>query len=240
MQRELRIQNRSEFLRYLDSVSKINDSAIFEVTPSGITCLVSSIDNTLILLSEFKSEFDITTTINVPDIKKLQRVIDTLNSDDITLIVNSNNLEYKGSDVKFKYHLFEEGFLTKPSLNIDKIKGFKFDVDFNFNRETIQSLLKGSTFASETNKVYFYTEDGFIKADLTDKARHNTDNFSISICEANNVELKSLPVNFDNIRLLSSVNPDYKCSINTDYGVVVIDNDTDCIKLKYIISSLTQ
>jgi len=127
----------------------------------------------------------------------------------------------------------------KPGLNVDKIRSFKFDVSFDFSRDIVQSLLKGSTFASETNKVYFYTEGGSVKADLTDKARHNTDNYSLSICDSD-AELKDTPVNFDNIRLLSAVSNEYKCNINTDYGVVVIDNDTDCIKLKYIISSLTQ
>lgn len=239
MQRELRIQNRSEFLRYLDSVSKINDSAIFEVTPSGITCLVSSIDNTLILLSEFKSEFDFSATLNIPDIKKFQRVIDTLDVESITLSIGTNSIEHKGSGVKFKYHLFEDGFLTKPSLNIEKINNFKYDVSFDFKREVLQSLLKGSTFASETNKLYLYTEDGSVRADLTDRARHNTDNYSITVCECD-FELKSTPINFDNIRLLSNNSDKYICNINTEYGVVVIDNNTDAIKLKYIISSLTQ
>ena len=239
MPRELRIKNRNEFLRYLDSVSKINDSAIFEISPDSISCLVSSIDNTLVLLSEFKEDTGISTTINVPDIKKLQRVVDTLNTDDLTLIVNSNNLEYKGSDVKFKYHLFEEGFLTKPGLNIDKIKSFEYDVGFSFSRDVLSSLLKGSTFASETNKVYFYTEDGTLKADLTDRARHNTDNYSLSLGSAD-FDLKPTPVNFDNVRLLSNIDSQYNCSINTDFGVVVIENNSDVIKLKYIISSLTQ
>jgi len=52
--------------------------------------------------------------------------------------------------------------------------------------------------------------------------------------------LKPIPVNFDNIRLLSNVNDTYVFNINTDYGVVVIDNCSDHTKLKYIISSLTQ
>ena len=239
MPRELKIQNRNEFLRYLDSVSKINDSAIFDIRVDSISCLVSSIDNTLVLLSEFKGEFDFSGTINVPDIKKLHRVVDTLNTEDLVLIVNSNNLEYKGSDVKFKYHLFEEGFLSKPNLNVEKIKGFSFDVSFDMTREVVQSLLKGSTFASETNKVYLYTEDSVLKADLTDKARHNTDNSSIKVADAD-FELKPIPINFDNIRLMSNNNNTYNCNINTEFGVVVIDNDTDGIKLKYIISSLTQ
>lgn len=239
MPRELKIQNRNEFLRYLDSVSKINDSAIFDIRVDGISCLVSSIDNTLVLLSELKGEFDFSGTINVPDIKKLHRVVDTLNTEDLVLNVNSNNLEYKGSDVKFKYHLFEEGFLSKPNLNIEKIKGFSFDVNFEMTREVVQSLLKGSTFASETNKVYLYTEDSVLKADLTDKARHNTDNYSIKVADAD-FDLKPIPINFDNIRLMSNNNNTYNCNINTEFGVVVIDNDTDGIKLKYIISSLTQ
>lgn len=239
MQRELRIKNRNEFLRYLDSVSKINDSAIFEITPSGISCLVSSIDNTLIQLSEYKSDFDFTSVLNIPDIKKFQRVIDTLNSDEFTLTLDTNCLEYKGKDIKFKYHLFEEGFLSKPSLNVEKIKNFDYDVSFEFTRDVLQSLLKGSTFASETNKVYLYTEGSSVKADLTDRSRHNTDNYSITICDSD-FELKPTPINFDNIRLLSNIDNKYTCNINTEYGVVVIDNNTDAIKLKYIISSLTQ
>jgi hypothetical protein len=239
MPRELKIKNRSEFVRYLDSVSKINDSAIFEVKSDRIECLVSSADNTLALLSEFVGDFNINTIINIPDIKKFQRVIDTLDSEELNLIINSNNIEYKGDGVKFKYHLFEEGFLTKPSLNVDKIKSFEFDVNFELSRDIIQSLLKGSTFASETNKVYFYTEDGKLKADLTDKARHNTDNYSLAI-ESCDFTLDPLSINFDNIRLLSHINNLYICSVNTEYGVLVVDNNTADIKLKYIISSLTQ
>jgi hypothetical protein len=39
-------------------------------------------------------------------------------------------------------------------------------------------MFKGSTFASETNKIYFYTENGQLMAELTDRSRHNTDNFT--------------------------------------------------------------
>lgn len=239
MERVLHVKNRNEFLKYLDSVSKINDSAIFEIKPEGITSLVASADNTLVLFSEFETASDFTSTINIPDIKKLYRVLETVNEDEIKLKINGNNLEYKDKDVKFKYHLFEEGFLSKPNLNIEKIRSFTFDVKFNITKAALQQLFKGSTFASETNKVYIYTEDGDLKAELTDRARHNTDNFTITIGSAD-FELAPIPINFDNIRLMSSIDSEYVFNVNTQHGVVIVDNNSDSTKLKYIISSLTQ
>ena len=57
-----------------------------------------------------------------------------------------------------------------------------FDVEFKLNKNTLQRLFKGgSTFASETNKIYFYTEGNNLMAELTDRARHNTDNFTLSL-----------------------------------------------------------
>ena len=153
--------------------------------------------------------------------------------------INSNNLQYNGNGVKFKYHLFEEGLITKPNINLDKISKFTFDVEFSLDKVTLQRLFKGSTFASETNKIYFYTENGSLMAELTDRARHNTDNFTLNLGEAS-FDLKPVPVNLDNIRLLSIIDDEFSVKINTEYGVVVFDIESKDIKLKYIISALTQ
>jgi len=239
MEKKFLIKNPDEFLKFLDCNSKISDSSILEVTSDKISSLASSADNTLILHSEYTADTGFNDTLNIPDLKKLYRVIDTIQSEDITLQVNSNNIEYNGSGIKFKYHLFDEGFLSKPNLNLEKINSFKFDISFNINKDTIQQVFKGSTFASETNKLYFYTDNGNIMAELTDKARHNTDKFSISLGEAD-FNLKPIPVNFDNIRLLSIINDDITVNINTEYGVIIFDIEQTNIKLKYIISALTQ
>ena len=239
MEKKLLIKKPDEFLKFLDCNSKISDSSILEVTSDKISSLASSADNTLILHSEYTADTGFDDTLNIPDLKKLYRVIDTIQSKDITLQVNSNNIEYNGSGIKFKYHLFDEGFLSKPNLNLEKINSFKFDITFNINKDTIQQVFKGSTFASETNKLYFYTDNGNIMAELTDKARHNTDKFSISLGKAD-FNLKPIPVNFDNIRLLSIINDDITVNINTEYGVIIFDIEQTNIKLKYIISALTQ
>jgi|TARA_R110001583_G_scaffold84407_2_gene222033 hypothetical protein len=239
MEKKLSLSKRGEFLTLLDAISKISDSAILNVEEDKITSLVSSIDNTLILYSQYSVPSELQDTLNVPDIKKLHRVLDTLETDQVELKVNSNNIEYTGENVKFKYHLFEEGFLTNPNLNLEKINKFKFDVEFKLDKPTLQQIFRGSTFTSETNKIYFYTENGKLMAELTDRARHNTDNFSL--CLGNSTfALNPLPINFDNIRLLSIIDNEFMVKINTEYGVVIFEIEANNIKLKYIISALTQ
>ena len=115
----------------------------------------------------------------------------------------------------------------------------EFDNRFNLDKGILQQIFKGSTFTSETNKIYFYTENKKLMAELTDRSRHNTDNFTLCIGDAE-FDLEPTPVNFDNIRLLSIINDSFNVKINTEYGVVVFDIMRDNIKLKYIISALTQ
>ena len=76
-------------------------------------------------------------------------------------------------------------------------------------------------------------------AELTDRARHNTDNFSLCLGDID-LTLAPIPVNFDNIRLLSIIDNEFIVKINTEYGVVVFEIEANNIKLKYIISALTQ
>ena len=240
MERQLKVENKSEFLRFLDAISKINDTGvIFDIKNNKISSLVSSIDSTLILYSEYLSKSSFEDVLNIPDVKKLRNVLDTVDEDTINLTINSNNIQYSGSGVKFKYHLYEEGFITKPNVNLGKISKFKFDIKFNLDKPTLSRLFKGSTFASETNKIYFYTEKGNLMAELTDRSRHNTDNFTIGLGTAD-FNLDPIPVNLDNIRLLSGINNEFEVKINTEYGVIVFDIEDKDIKLKYIISALTQ
>ena len=241
--RELKVQKRPEFIKFLDAISRINESAIVNVQagePGQLSCLVSSADNTLILSAELNSvDANFSGTNNIPDIKKLIRVVDSITTKDITLNVNANNYEYKGNRVKFKYHLYEDGLLAKPTINIEKVKSFKYDISFQLTKDILQAIIKGSTFATETNKVYLFTEDGFLKAELTDRARHNTDALCLDLGEAN-FTLSPIPLNLDNLKLLLTIDQTISVGVNTEYGVCVFDIQTTDIKLKYIVTSLTQ
>ena len=97
MEKKLSLSKRGEFLTLLDAISKISDSAIVDVKEDKITSLVSSIDNTLVLYSEYGVPSKFQDTLNIPDIKKLARVLDTLETEEIDLQINSNNIEYRAS-----------------------------------------------------------------------------------------------------------------------------------------------
>ena len=240
MAKTLKLKNKGEYLKFLDAVSRINDTGvILDIKEDKLSSLVSSLDSTLILHGVYKSNFEFEDTLNIPDVKKLRYVLDTIEEESIHLDINSNNLQYSGNGVKFKYHLYEEGFITRPNINLEKISKFKFNVNFNLNKATIQRLFKGSTFASETNKIYFYTENNLLMAELTDRARHNTDNFTLSLGSVD-FSLEPISINLDNMRLISLLNDDIRVKINTEYGVVVFDIEDSDIKLRYIISALTQ
>ena len=69
MEKKLSLSKRGEFLTLLDAISKISDSAILNVEEDKITSLVSSIDNTLILYSQYSVPSELQDTLNVPDIR---------------------------------------------------------------------------------------------------------------------------------------------------------------------------
>jgi hypothetical protein len=238
-QRNLKLKSRTEFIKFIDSFAKVNDSFIAEVTTDKISVITSSPDNTLILFGERECSSEYNTNLNIPDSKKLVRVLDTLNCADLEFTLNNNNLEYKDSNIKFKYHLFDDGFLSKPALSIEKIKNFTFDVSFKLTKQQIQTIIKGSTFATETNKVYLYTEEGRLVAELTDKARHNTDSYVMSLGETD-MTLSPIPINFENIRLLTLLSDEVSVNINTKHGVIIINTAVNTTKLSYVITSLTQ
>lgn len=238
---KLKIQSRVDWLQFLDDISKINNSAIVSVSESGtLTSLVSSPDNNLILYGELTGvESTINTTLNIPDIGKLKRVVDGINTESVEFTLNNNNIEYSGNSVKFKYHLFDDGYLSKPNINLTKIQELQCDIEFKLTQQILKAIIKASSFVTDTNKVYIFTENGELKAELTDRSKHNTDMYALTLGPVD-FNLEPVILNLDNIKLVSNVGDVVNFSINTTYSVNIVDICKSSIKLKYIIASLTQ
>ena len=238
MTKKLAIKNLPEFVQFLEALAKIGDTCIIDIKSDKVVSLTTTNDNTILLYGEYFVESDFCQTINVPDIKKFVRVLDTIGRNEIELAINSNNIEYKSKQLKFKYHLFDENLLTRPAMKIEKIVGLVGDVSFPLTKENINRIVKGSTFASNTNKIYFYSDGASLVAELTDKAKHNTDSFTTEICDID-FELEPIPLHFESFRLLTMLD-NVKVEVNTQHDVFLIDSKSENIKLRYVATSLVQ
>lgn len=238
------IPNKKLFLSgFLSPLSKINDSCVVCIKDSGLNCTVCTADSSIILNAQYKLNLDIDNTLclNIADVKKVIKAFECISGDTFTFNVDKNNINYSGPEVNFKYHLLENGIITQPKLNIDKIDCLEFPISFVVQYKTLIELLRGSTFATESNKLYLYSKDNKIYGDLTDRARHNIDSFSIPLAEYTGVELTDICLNFELIRIISSVRvKQLECKINPKLGVIVFQLNDETIKTRYIASSLVK
>jgi len=239
----LKIKNKKDFVsNFLGPVSNLNDASILSIDDNKISCTLASADATIVCRSMIDVETDLEngTKLNLPDIKKLVRVLDIIPSAELELQVNENNLSYNKSGYKFKYHLLDDGIIKQPSLNVEKVKNLEFNTKFIVKEAGLNTLFKGSSFATETSKVYFFEEDGKIYSELGDRSRHNSDNFVCMLSDEFEGSIqKPLPVNFDSFRLVSfDRSREVNFSINTDMGVITCNFEKGDAQLIYIISAL--
>lgn len=238
------IPDRKLFLSgFLSPLSKISDSCVINLHDNGFDSLVCTSDSSVILSTNYKLDVDIDAPIhlNIADIKKIIKVLDCIPDDSIVLTLDKNNITYNNKNIKFKYHLLEDGIITIPKINLCKVQEIQFPVKFTFEYKMLLDLLRGSTFATDSNKVYLYSGSGKIHGDLTDKARHNIDSFTIPICDYNGPELEPICLNFELIRIISSVRvKQLDCLINPKLGVIVFQINSGNITTKYIASSLVK
>lgn len=239
----LKIKNKKDFVsNFLGPVSNLNDASILSIDDNKISCTLASADATIVCRSMIDVETDLEngTKLNLPDIKKLVRVLDIIPSAELELQVNENNLSYNKGGYKFKYHLLDDGIIKQPSLNVEKVKNLEFNTKFTVKEAGLNTLFKGSSFATETSKVYFFEESGKIYSELGDRSRHNSDNFVCMLSDEfeGNIQ-KPLPVNFDSFRLVSfDRSREVNFSINTDMGIITCNFEKGDAQLIYIISAL--
>ncbi len=238
----LKIKNKKDFVsNFLGPVSNLNDVCILSIEGNSMSCTLASADATIVCKSTIEIETDLDNVkLNLPDIKKMVRVLDIIPSAEIELQVNENNISYNKNGYKFKYHLLDDGIIKQPNLNVEKIKKLDFNTKFIVKENELNTLFKGSSFATETSKVYIYEEDGYINGELGDHSRHNTDNFICKLSDdfEGSIE-KPLPINFDSFRLVSfNGSREVKFSVNTDMGIITCNFKKGDAELIYIISAL--
>lgn len=246
MSKILKIKNKTNFIKnFLSPISKIGDASILEIKNDKLTCLTCTSDNSIICYVEYPvyGEFDNNEVLNCPDIKKLIKAIDTIQSDeDISFAIEENNLSYKSDNLRFKYHLQEDGIIKKPKLNLQKLNDTEFNSSFTLKKELVRELIRGSVFSSDSNKIYFVGDKNGVYAELTDKTRNNIDTITLKACDVlNGDNIESLPLNFEIFRIIDTSNVDeIKVQVNNKLGLVLFELQNNYNKMAYVMSSLTK
>lgn len=230
--------NKSDFVFFLSSLSKLSDSAILNIKDGGISALSTNLDASLFLWNTMPVDFDDDVVLNIPSLSKLKSALAlTGEVGDIELTLNRNNLEYRGDSIKFKYHLYEDGILAKSKTSLQKLKSLKYDVETEFSEKFLKSFLKASSSFSKINKLHIYTEDDHLIWSLQDSTISNSDVLTLK-GDIVDFELSPFIVNLDNIRLITFPNDSVKLHINSSLGIGKMVLQYGSVHLNYIISSL--
>ena len=244
----LEIKNKGEFIsRFLTRLHKVDNSCMLNLSKDGASSLLSAADNTVILYSQYAAQLDIEgeMAINIPDLGRLIKILQCIDTDEIVLEIAKNQIQYESRDIRFKYHLLDDGILASPPVSVNKIKQTvkNCDISFTLPFSALISLIKGSTFSIDISKVYFFTQSDGVYAEIDDKTRHNVDSVCIRLCnEYKGASITTpLPLSFETIRILAGS----KCIninvfVNTKLNVLTFEINNDNIKNIYIVSGLSK
>lgn len=245
---QLTFNNKSNFCsKFLVPISRISDLSIISVNAHNvgeITSLNKTVDNNTILFAKCNdASLDAAQRVdlNVPDVKKFVKVFDCIEDETIVVQLNNNNIEYKSPKTKFKFHLLEDGIIAPLGHSLKKIESFEYDTHFKMDIATYNNIVRSSTFITESNKIYIYTDEHGVSCELTDKSRHNLDSFTTQLAERyEGAEIiKPLPFSFDNIRNVSTLRAtELDIKINTSKGILCVDVQDEGYHLKYISTAM--
>lgn len=228
--------NKREFKLLLSSLGKVNDSCILDIKDDGIHGLASSEDNSMYVHTFLMGDWE-EISLNFPSLKKLSKALDMIDEEDIIFKLKNNHLEYRDSKLKFKYHLYEEGIITKPKLSLEKIRNFEYDIEFDLDIDFLSDVLQ-KTAITGTNKLYLSTDEGKLIWKIGDETVPNSDTLSIVGGEVD-FDLDSFIIKIDNLKLLSRVSKSNTIfKINSKLGVGCIHSKNGNFEVEYILSSL--
>ena len=244
----IKIDNISHFNNtFLSLISKVCDNACIKVDSEKLYSITNSSDNTIVIFSTYKqiNETD-SLNLNIPDINRLIRILGCVRETGVSLDVDTNCIKYNSPNIRFKYHLLEDGIISVPSVSIDKIKKLDFKYTFKISRDDVLSLIKGSSLVADVDKLYFYVESGSVYAEITDKETSNTDSYTQKISEGYNMICKSgedtgfdqMSISFEILRIISGLRFDnIKVRINTDVNVLLFEVIIENAKHNFICTT---
>lgn len=238
--------NKETFVqKFLLPISKIADNISIIISDDEIYTTCASQDGSIVLLASYKTDTTVKgiPRINLPDVKKFIRLLDCVEEENIAITIENNHLKYITPSFKFNYYLLEDGYVQRCPANPEKIKQLKYDTAFILPVNKFNEVLKGSSIATDSDKLYFYTKDERVYCELNDLERQNINNITYLVADkyvGENIK-NTLPLNLENVRLLAGIKSnEYTVKINNDLKVTLFQVEEKNINIKFIISALVK
>jgi DNA polymerase III sliding clamp (beta) subunit (PCNA family) len=241
------ILNKELFVtKFLQPISKLADIVTINSNDSGIYAICSTQDGSSVVLYAELQVPELERKhirLNLPDVKKFVRLIDCIEDSVIRLTIKDNHINYNTDNIRFNYFLLEDSFVQRAPLNPEKIKALQYDSSFTLSITKFNEILKGSSIATDSDKLYFYTKDDTVYAELNDHERQNINNITYRISD--NYEgapiKNALPFNLESVRLLAGLRADsFTVRINNTLKVCLFEVEDSDIMLKFIVSALVK
>lgn len=237
--------------KLLKPVNRLTESCVLKADKNDLYSICSSPDNTVILYAKTTLPFTLNEAVrlNLISIKKLLSGLECLGDDgefSIEYNINSIKCEVKSPDNEktfFKYHLVDDSVIRETPVNLNKISQLKFDTEFVLDTGKIKQIMAGYAFASDLTKIYFFTREGKVYAEINDRTLQNVDNMTLVISDSftGSDITDAIPVNVEVFKNLASCKTDIKVKINNQYKVFIFQNkEDDEVELKYIVSALVK
>jgi DNA polymerase III sliding clamp (beta) subunit (PCNA family) len=238
--------NKESFVqKFLLPISKLADNVSISIDDNEVYATCASQDGSVVLLASYKTDTAVRgiPRINLPDVKKFVRLLDCVDHDNIALTIESNHLKYVTPSFKFNYFLLEDNYMQRCPVNPEKIKQLKYDTTFLLPNIKFNEVLKGSSIATDSDKLYFYTKDDKVYCELNDLERQNINNITYLVADkfvGENIK-NTLPLNLENIRLLAGTKcNEFVVKINNVLKVTLFQIEEKDIDIKFIISALVK
>ena len=243
---ELKLVKKDFADNFLSVIGKAVDIVSIKLNKDGLYAVCNKPDTSIILLAKYSKAFNVEqeVTLNIGDVKKLLRVIDCIDEDELVFTIESNHLYYKTDKLQFKYHFLDDSVVPKVTLKREKIEALTNDTFFNIDIKKLQEILKASSFTTDTNKIYLYGQSDGVYCELGDKEKSNTDNISLKV--ADKVEGQPfnqiIPFNLDIFRILTGVKFDNaRVGINLKFKVMSFYvKPTEETDFTFVISGLVK
>jgi hypothetical protein len=237
--------------RLLRPVNRLTESCVLKSNKDFLYTICSSMDNSVILYAKTNLPVEIDSLkMNLINIKKFLTGLECLGDDgEFKFCYNANSIschsinDVTSENTYFKYHLVDDNIIKEAPVNIENIAKLKFDTIFEIPLAKIKQIMSAYTFVNDINKIYFYTKEKKVYAEINDKTLQNIDNVSLLISSDYQGEEISTPISvkIEIFKNLAAYKNPIKVKINDEFKVFVFNIQEDQnTELKYIVSALVK